>query len=159
MRTLPALALLLTVVQLGACQSAKPDEAPKQAGLEVLPNLPLPPNGTLQSRESSPEAMQVVAVTEVGVDSVLAYYRLILGKEPFRLINETTADSVTSFYVEQAGPSLWISVRRNGSAGSLVVIAGAAADTSAAAKGKPAADKDVERLPDALPTGGTKPQP
>lgn len=159
MRTLPALALLLTVVQLGACQSAKPDEAPKQAGLEVLPNLPLPPNGTLQSRESSPEAMQVVAVTDVGVDSVLAYYRLILGKEPFRLINETTADSITSFYVEQAGPSLWISVRRNGSAGSLVVIAGAAADTSAAAMGKAAADKDRARLPDALPTGGTKPRP
>jgi hypothetical protein len=137
MRTLPALALLLTVAQLGACQSAKPvEEAPKLAGLEVLPNLPLPPEGTLQNTQSSPEAMQVVAVTEVGVDSVLTYYRTILGKEPFRLINETTTDSITSFYVEQAGPSLWITVRRNGSKGSMVVIAGASADTSAAAKAK-----------------------
>lgn len=149
MRTLPALLLLLTAAQLGACQSAKPAEAPKQAGLEVLPNLPLPPEGMVQSTESSPEAMQVIAVTEVGVDSVLAYYRSILGKEPFQLINETTADSVTSFYVEQAGPSLWITVRRNGPTGSMVVIAGAAADTSAAGKAKAAAD--------AKPNVGKKP--
>lgn len=159
MRTLPAFALLLTVAQLGACQSAKPAETPKQAGLEVLPNLPLPPEGTLQSTQTSPEAMSVVATTVVSLDSVLAYYRTILAKEPFRLINETTADSVTSFYVEQAGPSLWITVRRNGPTGSMVVIAGAAADTSAAAKGKEAADKDRARVPDALPTGGKKPQP
>ena len=158
MRTLPAIALLLTVAQLGACQSAKPaEEAPKQAGLEVLPNLPLPPEGTLLTTQSSPEAMSVVSVTEVAVDSVLTYYRMILGKEPFRLINETTADSITSFYVEQDGPSLWITVQRNGPKGSMVVIAGAAADTTAAGKVKAAAGK--EPLPEALPTGGTKPRP
>ena len=160
MRTLPAIALLLTVAQLGACQSAKPvEEAPKQAGLEVLPNLPLPPDGTLLTTQSSPEAMSVVSVTEVSVDSVLAYYRVILGKEPFRLINETTTtDSITSFYVEQAGPSLWITVQRNGPNGSMDVIAGAAADTSAAGKAKAAAAAK-EPLPDAVPTGGTKPRP
>lgn len=157
MRTLPAIALLLTVAQLGACQSAKPaEEAPKQAGLEVLPNLPLPPDGTPLTTQSSPEAMSVVSVTEIGVDSVLNYYRMILGKEPFRLINETTADSITSFYVEQDGPSLWITVQRNGAKGSMVVIAGAA-DTSAASKTKAAAGK--EPLPEAVPTGGTKPRP
>ena len=146
MRTLPALALLLTVAQLAACQSAKPAEAPpKQAGLEVLPNIPLPPDGTILTTQASPEAMSVVSVTEVRVDSVLAYYRMILAKEPFRLINETMADSITSFYVEQEGPSLWITVQRNGPKGSMVVIAGAAADTSAAAKAKAAAEQGKPR--------------
>lgn len=135
MRTLTAIALLLILAPLAACQSGKPAEAPvKKAGFEVLPNLPLPPGGTPLTSQSSAEAMQVIATTESPVDSVVAYYRDLLARPPFRLINETMADSITSFYVEQEGPSLWITVQRNGPAGSLVVIAGAAADTSAAGR-------------------------
>lgn len=133
MRTLTAFALMLTLAPLAACQSAKPVESPvKKAGLEVLPNLPLPPGGTPLTSQASTEAMQVIATTESPVDTVVAYYRDLLAKPPFRLINETMADSIVSFYVEQDGPSLWITVQRNGPAGSLVVIAGAAADTAAA---------------------------
>jgi hypothetical protein len=153
MRTLPAIALLLTAAQLGACQSAKPsEEAPKVAGLEMLPNLPLPPDGSVLTSQSSADAMQVIAVSPQRVDSVVAYYRDFLAKEPFRLINESTADSTTSFYVEQEGPSLWITVQRNGDSGSMVVIAGAATDTSAVARAKA-----LERLRNAQPSGGKKP--
>lgn len=135
MRTLSAIALLLTLAPLAACQSSKPAEAPvKNAGLEVLPNLPLPPGGMPVTSQSSTEAMQVIAATEMPVDSVVGYYRELLAKPPYRLINETMADSITSFYVEQDGPSLWITVQRNGPVGSLVVIAGAATDTSAAGR-------------------------
>lgn len=153
MRTLSAIALLLTLAPLAACQSSKSvDEPVKKAGLEVLPNLPLPPGGTPLTSQSSSEAMQVIATTEASVDSVVAYYRDFLAKPPFRLINESTADSITSFYVEQDGPSLWITVQRNGPAGSLVVIAGAVADTTAAGR---AAAKVV--TPGAAQPTGKKP--
>lgn len=153
MRTLPAIALLLTFAPLAACQSSKPaDEPVKNAGLEVLPNLPLPPGGTPLTSQSSTEAMQVIATTESPVDSVVAYYRSLLAKPPFRLINETMADSITSFYVEQDGPSLWITVQRNGPVGSLVVIAGAVADTTAAGRaaakaGNPGAAQPTGKKP------------
>jgi hypothetical protein len=135
MRTPTALAVLLTLAPVAACQSAKPDAAAaKTAGLEVLPNLPLPPGGMPLTSQSSSDAMQIFAATELPVDSVLAYYRNVLAEPPYRLVNETTSDSLSAFYVEQDGPSLWITVQKNGQSGSMVVIAGAATDTSAAAR-------------------------
>jgi hypothetical protein len=135
MRTPTALAVLLTLAPVAACQSAKPDVEPtKSAGLEVLPNIPLPPGGMPLTSQSSSDAMQVFAATEVAVDSVLAYYRSVLAEAPYRLVNETTSDSLSTFYVEQDGPSMWITVQKNGASGTMVVIAGAATDTSAAAK-------------------------
>lgn len=140
MRTLTAFALLLAVAPLAACQSSKaPEEPTKTAGLEVLPNIPLPPGGTPITSQSGSEAMQVVSVTEVSVDSVVAYYREVLGRAPFRLINEAAADGATTFYAEQDGPSLWITVKKNGQSGAMVVIAGAVADTAAANRAKAAA--------------------
>jgi len=135
MRTPFALAALLTLASVAACQSAKPDAAPPPpAGFEVLPNLPLPPNGMPLTSQASSDAMQIFAATEVGMDSVLAYYRSVLAEPPYRLVNETTTDSITAFYVEQDGPSMWITVQRNGESGTMVVIAGAATDTSAAGR-------------------------
>ncbi len=153
MRTLTAIALLLAIAPLAACQSSNaPDEGTKTAGLEVLPNIPLPPGGTPLTSQSGREAMQVFSVTEMSVDSVVAYYRELLGKAPFRLINEAAADGATTFYAEQDGPSLWITVQKNGQAGAMVVIAGAVADTAAANRAKVA-----QQASDAPAPSGKKP--
>ena len=61
-----------------------------------------------------------------------SYYRKVLSTDPFRLVNERTSGRTTSFYAEQDGPSIWISVSPNGSQGSMVVIAGARDSSQAA---------------------------
>lgn len=125
-------ALSLTVASFAACQQKPPvAEAvvPPPLG-QVLPNLPMPPGGTTLTSQSSQDAMQLLFVSPEPVSSVLAYYRDVLGKPPYRLINEATTAGVTSFYVEQDGPSMWVAVQKNGDSGSLVTIAGAAVDST-----------------------------
>lgn len=141
--------LSLTAVSLGACQQKPPAaEAITPPRLEqVLPNIPLPPDGMALTSESSKDAMQFVFTTPASVDSIVAYYRDVLGKPPYRLINEATASGVTSFYVEQDGPPMWVAVQKNGTAGSLVTIAGATADS--AKKAKPPADSTAKPAPPA----------
>lgn len=127
-------ALSLTAVSLGACQQKPPvAEAIVPPRLEtVLPNLPLPPGALALTSESSKDAMQFVFTSPAAADTVVAYYRELLGKPPYRLINEATTAGVTSFYVEQDGPPMWVAVQKNGDAGSLVTIAGAAIDSTKA---------------------------
>ncbi|MES2304463.1 MAG: hypothetical protein V4558_03110 [Gemmatimonadota bacterium] len=125
--------LLFAAASLGACQQKPPavQEPERPPVGKVLPNLPVPPDATPLTTESSKEAMQFLFTTHVSVDSVLSYYRDLLGKEPYRLINESANGGVTSFYVEQDGPSMWVAVQKNGDAGTMVTIAGAAKDASA----------------------------
>lgn len=128
MRTRPLL-LGLTAIVLAGCHKAKPTEA-RMA--QVLPNLPLPPDPEPLVRETGTNAMQFTIVSKASRDSVVAYYRRILSADPFRLVNERTAGKTTSFYAEQNGPSIWITVSPNGDEGSMVVIAGAADSSKAA---------------------------
>ncbi|MEO5798809.1 MAG: hypothetical protein ABIZ70_07505 [Gemmatimonadales bacterium] len=128
--------LTLSAVSFAACQQKPVAEAPTAPRLEtVLPNIPLPPGGMALTTENSKDAMQFVFATAVPVDSILTYYRDVLGKPPYRLINEATTAGVTSFYVEQDGPPMWVAVQKNGESGAMVTIAGAAVDST---KKKPA---------------------
>ncbi len=156
MRIPTVILMSLTLAPLAACQSSKPPvEEVKQAGLEVLPNIPMPPDGEILTSQSTAEAIQMVTVTARSVDSVLTYYRALLGKEPYRLVSETTTpDGMTSFFVEQDGPGLWVTVQKNGETGSMVTIIGAEADTAAVAAAKRAA---MERPAELLPSGTRKP--
>lgn len=156
MRIPTAILMSLTLAPLAACQSAKaPVEEVKKVGLEVLPNIPIPPGGTILTSQSTDEALQMITVTDRSVDSVLTYYRDLLAKEPYRLVSETTTpDGMTSFFVEQDGPGLWVTVQKNGEAGSMVTIVGAVADTAAVA----AAKREAKARPvEVLPPGGRKP--
>jgi hypothetical protein len=138
--------LSLATASLAACQQKPPvAEAATPPRLDqVLPNIPIPPGGMALTTENSKEAMQFVFTSPSPVDSVLAYYRDVLGKAPYRLVNEATNAGVTSFYVEQEGPSMWVAVQKNGDAGSLVTIAGAVSDSTKAK---------------AAPADSTKPKP
>ena len=132
MRLFLMLLLSLTAASLGACQQKPPAaEAVEPPRLEaVLPNMPLPPGGMALTSGSSTDAMQFLFSSPAAVDTVVAYYRDVLGKPPYRLINEATTAGVTSFYVEQDGPSMWVVVQKNGESGSMVTIAGAVSDST-----------------------------
>ncbi|MGH7583898.1 MAG: hypothetical protein ACREL5_11800 [Gemmatimonadales bacterium] len=125
-------ACLLALVSTAACHRSPPKEP--MLG-QVLPNIPLPPHAQPLVREGGVDAIQFVIVSSDPPDSVANYYRNLLSRDPFRLVNERSKGGGTQFYAEQDGPSLWITVSPNGSAGSQITIAGAS--DSAARKGKP----------------------
>lgn len=119
--------LLLSIVTLAACQAkdAEPAEEVPVTVPEVFPNLPLPPGGQVVSREGTGSALQMVFSTPVAGDTLAAYYRDILSRPPYQLINESINDGVVAFFVEQAGPSMWLTVQGLQAGGSLVTIVGA----------------------------------
>jgi hypothetical protein len=120
---------LAATVLLAGCHKPKPKEVNLS---QVLPNIPLPPDPEPLVKETGTNAMRVLIVSRVAPDSVVAYYRKILSAEPFRLVNERSSGRTTSFYAEQDGPSIWITVSPNGTQGSMVIIAGASDSSQAA---------------------------
>lgn len=114
--------LVLTLV-LAACSEPK-----KQVDIsEAIPNLPVPPAGELILREGGEDALKFRFRSTESPAYVADYYRSVLGRAPWTLVSDvTTADGVVSIYAEQAGPSLWVTVRKaDGAAGSFIDIAGA----------------------------------
>lgn len=120
---------LAATVLLAGCHKPKPKEVNLS---QVLPNIPLPPDPEPLVKETGTNAMRVLIVSRVAPDSVVAYYRKVLSAEPFRLVNERSSGRTTSFYAEQDGPSIWITVSPNGTQGSMVIIAGASDSSQAA---------------------------
>ncbi|HEY4099413.1 MAG TPA: hypothetical protein VGM20_00895 [Gemmatimonadales bacterium] len=129
MRIRPVLYVLLAGGVVAACHKGPPKAPPLSS---VLPYVPLPPQAQPLASQSGADATQIVAVSPIGPDSVAAYYRDVLSKDPFRLINERTVQHTTVFYAEQNGPSIWITVQPNGTDGSQVTIAGAKDTTKVA---------------------------
>lgn len=125
MRTHPI--LLAAVLAVGACADKAPvvEETPPPTMTEVFPNLPVPPMGQMVSREGAGNALQLVFATPTSADSVADYYRDVLARPPYELINEATTNGIISFFVEQDGPSMWVAVQGLEAGGSLVTVAGA----------------------------------
>lgn len=124
---------LLAVIVAGCHrQAAKPVSL-----VEVLPNIPLPPDPDPLVRQDGADAVQFVILSRDTPDSVESYYRGVLAADPFRLINERHSGNTTEFYAEQNGPSIWITVSPNGSSGSQVLIAGARDSAATSTKAKP----------------------
>ena len=119
----------LAAALLVGCAKDDTPKAPESAPIEqVLPNIPFPPEAEPVGSDRTPNAMQLVFASSVPSDSVVAYYRTVLAAAPYRLINEGKAGNVTSFYVEQDGPSMWVRVQPVDSMNTLVTIAGAKGD-------------------------------
>ena len=76
----------------------------------MFSNIPLPPDAEPLIRETGTDAIQFVMVSRASPDSVVAYYRVVLSADPFRLVNERKSGNSTAFYAEQNGPSIWITV-------------------------------------------------
>jgi hypothetical protein len=125
MRTFPfLLTAALLVTACGDKPAPDPEEAPPSIA-EVFPNLPLPPDGQILSREGTGQAMQMIFSSPQAGDTIANYYRKVLSAPPYELINESTNDGVVSFFVEQNGPSMWVVVQGLEAGGSLVTVAGA----------------------------------
>lgn len=119
--------ILLPLVLLAACGTEDAPPAEDQVAIvRVLPNIPLPPGGQPLASERGGDAAQLLVSTPVAADSVVAFYRTLLSQPPYRLINEASEKGITSFYVEQEGPSLWVTVQGLEAGGTLVRLAGAA---------------------------------
>ena len=125
----------LAALTLGAC--TKEPEAPTETVMtpvQVLPNIAMPPGGEALGAEGGAEAASLLISTPVSSDTVVAFYREVLSRAPYRLINESLNAGTTSFYVEQDGPPLWVTVEPLEAGGTLVRMSGAVkADTSTAA--------------------------
>lgn len=117
--------LLLTVL-LAACTAEKPPEV--RIG-DALPNIPLPPNGTIVSRELGADAAKFRLRSTNSVDQVTEYYRGVLSSPPFSLISDSKSGAGYALYAEQPGqPSIWVTVMPDSATGgSFVDIAGAKA--------------------------------
>jgi hypothetical protein len=123
MRIRPVFLVISSVALFSACHKAPP----KQVTLgDAFKTLPMPPQGQALVVSGGTEAMQLVAVTPLMPDTVLAYYRGVLSADPFHLMNERTVGKVTALYAEQDnGPPIWVTIAPNGTDGSQVVLAGA----------------------------------
>lgn len=104
----------------------------------VLPNIAIPPGGEVVGTEGGQDAASLLVSTPMASDSVIDFYRGVLGRPPYRLVNEAEDAERTTFYVEQDGPSLWVTVEALDAGGTLVRLSGAAvkADGSATAPGE-----------------------
>jgi hypothetical protein len=127
---------LLTLAALTAGACGGEPEAPAEtvmSPIQVLPNIALPPSGQIIGTEGGTEAASLIISTPMESDSVAGFYRDVLSRPPYRLINESVNGQVTSFYGEQDGPPLWVTVEHLEAGGTLVRLAGAAikADTTA----------------------------
>lgn len=124
-RSVAILALLGT-----ACGKNEPAPDPTPPLAQVLPNIPLPPGATPMAREAGGDAVRLVVSSTSPADTVVAFYRATLSVPPFRLINEAKSGNLTSFYVEQDGPPMWVTVEPAGTTSSIVTIAGAQVDST-----------------------------
>jgi len=128
----------LAVLALVACKDGEPElEMAKVA--DVFPNLPLPPEATVVSRSGGPDALQLTLMSPVKAKDVEAYYRSLLSKSGWRLVNDMRdRDGSVVLLAQQDGPPLWVRIKStDDSAATMVELAGAVlADTTK--QGKPA---------------------
>ena len=114
----------LAILSLVACKDKSP-EPPKVS--QVLPNLPLPPNPSVVSRRGGPDALQITLMSPVKAQEVEAYYRVMLSKGGWRLINDMRSqDGSLVLFAEQDGPPLWVRIKStDDSVATIVELAGA----------------------------------
>ncbi len=119
-----AATLALTLVAVAGCRDATP-EPPKMA--DVFQNLPLPPNASVVSRSGGADALQVTLMSPYPAKRIVAYYRDVLSKNGWRLVNEAKgSDGATTLFAEQDGPPLWVTVRPTADIAAILVdLAGA----------------------------------
>lgn len=129
-----ALVLVAAALAAGCSGDGREPEETVMTPIQVLPNLPLPGDAAVVGTEGGVDAAVLVLSTPIPGDSIAEYYRDLLSRPPYRLINEDVTNGVTSFYVEQDGPPLWVTVEPLQAGGTLVRLAGAAVKPDTAAR-------------------------
>ena len=117
--------VLLAALAVGVACTGEQPKFP-QFG-KVLPNLPLPPQAEVLSRSGNTDALQIVFVSALTPEQMIAFYRLVLNSGEWHLVSDTkTADGAVALYAERKGPPIWVRIRQTaGAAGSTVEVAGA----------------------------------
>ncbi|MEO8478469.1 MAG: hypothetical protein ABI542_02470 [Gemmatimonadota bacterium] len=127
-RHLSSLALASLII--AGCSKKANDETvePPISAIEAFPNVPLPPNGKTVQSQGTGDALELLMVSPFSDSMVAEYYRGLLAKPPYRLINESVSGGVTTFYVE-SGESrpLWVHVEADSLGGTRVRLVGTAA--------------------------------
>ena len=124
----------MAVLALLACKDKGP-QTPKIS--QVLPNLPLPPNASVVSKSGGSDALQITLISPAKVKDVETYYRAVLSKNGWRLVNDMRdRDGSVVLLAEQDGPPLWVRIKStDDSVATMVELAGAVmADTTKRAK-------------------------
>jgi hypothetical protein len=105
------------------------DKAPELAKVsEVFPNLPLPPDASLVSREGSADALKLTLMARARPANVEAYYRDVLSsRNGWRLVSDARdAEGALVLLAQQDGPPLWVRIQStDDSAMTRVELAGA----------------------------------
>ena len=114
----------MAVLALVACKDRGP-QTPKVS--QVFPNLPLPPDASVVSRSGSSDALQLTLVSSAKAKDVEAYYRAMLSKNGWRLVNDMRdRDGSVVLLAEQDGPPLWVRIKStDDSVATVVELAGA----------------------------------
>ena len=123
----------LLVLALAGCKDKEPEMAKIS---EVFPNLPIPPQASVVSRDGSPEAIKLTLLSNARPAEVEAYYRDILGRGVWRLVSDSRdAEGAVVLMAEQDGPPLWVRIQSTSdSAATMVELAGAVTSRSKASK-------------------------
>ncbi len=125
----------LAVLALVACTDEKPIELPEFS--RVFPNLPLPPKASVVSRTGSADAIQLTLLSQVKAAEVEAYYRSVLTRNGWRLVNDQRdRDGGVALLAELKGQPLWVRIKStDDSVATMVELAGAVLpDSTRAAK-------------------------
>ena len=127
----------MAVVALVACKDKGP-QLPKVS--QVFPNLPLPPQASVVSRSGSPDAMQITLLSAAKVADVETYYRSVLSRNGWRLVNDMRdSDGSVVLLAEQDGPPLWVRIKStDDSVATMVELAGAVMADTAGRSARPA---------------------
>lgn len=117
--------LLLALLAFPAC--SEPDRTPKARLADTFKDVPIPPEAEGLGRQTGTDAVQLMFRSRATPAQVADYYRARLKEAPWRLRSEAKLPNGTlTFYAEQDGPPLWVSIRPDSATGgSLVDLAGA----------------------------------
>jgi hypothetical protein len=124
----------MAVLALAGCKKSEPEIARVS---EVFPNLPLPPRASVVSRSGGSDALQLTLMSSAKVKDVEAYYRGLLSKNGWRLVNDMRdRDGSVALLAQREGRPLWVRIRStDDSAATMVELAGAVvADTAKQSK-------------------------
>jgi hypothetical protein len=114
----------MAVMALVGCKDKLP-QAPKVS--QVFPNLPLPPQATVVSRNAGTDALQLTLMSPTKAADVETYYRRVLSKNGWRLVNDMRdRDGSVVLLAEQDGPPLWVRIKStDDSVATMVELSGA----------------------------------
>ena len=126
----------VAILALVACKDKAP-ETPKVS--QVFPNLPLPPNASVVSRSGGSDALQLTLMSPVKAKDVESYYRAILNRNGWRLVNDMRdRDGSVVLFAEQDGPPLWVRIKSTDDSVATIVELAGAVMSNAGKRAKPA---------------------